>query len=484
MVRGAGPAGRSRPGPPRYYPVFLDVRGRTCVVFGDGAVAEAKVGALQDAGAEVIHVPRAYREGDLEGAFLAVEASGNARSQRAARRAADRLGTLLNVLDVPASCDWIAPAVLRRGALQVAVSTAGESPLLAAEIRDRVARDLGAEWGALTALVGGVRRRLKRRGAALDAQRRAQRRLLRSDVRSLLRAGQAAAAEALARDVERAASSPAAPSANGEVVLAGAGPGSAGLLTRDAREALAAADVVLHDALVEPEVLELCGPQTQVVDVGRRSGCRSPSQAEINHLLIAAARQGNLVVRLKGGDPMLLARGGEEIAALAGAGVPVRVIPGISAALAAAGAAGIPLTHRGASASVSIIAGHRTAGRPDRLEAIAAAAETLVVLMPHDLAAIASRIARVVGTCRPAALVVGATTRRQRTVLAPVGEIAAGAHRLQDGAPATLIVGDVVGMFAGAAHHAPDGARYAADGVSAGPQAGRRVSTSRIRTSA
>lgn len=461
MARGSGPAGAAGPADPPYrpapyYPVFLDVAGRRCVVVGDDAIAAAKVAGLRQAGADVVHLRRPYREGDLDGAFLAIEATGDPASRQAARRAADRLGTLLNVLDVPGSCDWIAPAVMRRGPLQVAVSTAGESPLLAQDVRDRLAREYGEEWGEFTSLLGEVRRRLRRDRAPLSTQRSTHRRLMRSAVRSLLRAGQADGAWALARDLEQAVSGSPDTAALGEVVLAGAGPGSAELVTVGTREALAAADIVFHDALIEPEVLRLCGPQVQVVDVGRRSGCHSPSQAEINDLLIEAARDGRQVVRLKGGDPMLLARGGEEMAALIAAGVPVRVIPGVSAAIAAAGAAGIPLTHRGVAASVSIVAGHSASGQSERLEAIAASAETLVVLMPHDLAAIAGRIARVVGADRPAALIIGATTRHERTLRAPVGTIAAAAQRLQRSAPATLVVGEVVGLLDGARNQPPD----------------------------
>lgn len=444
-----GPAGAA--GPPPYYPVFLDLRNRRCVVLGEGDAAEAKASGLREAGAEVLHVRRAYRDGDLEGAFLAIDASGDRGSHEAVRRAADDEGTLLNILDIAGSSDWIAPAVLRRGALQIAVSSAGESPLLAVDVRDRLAAEYGEEWGRFAALLGEVRRRLRENGVQPDAQRRVHRRLMASEVRPLLRAGRQAAALALAQEAERSACARSAPAPLGEVVLAGAGPGSATLLTIGAREALATADVVFHDALVQPEVLRLCGRHTRVVDVGRRAGCHAPSQDAINQLLIDSARTGNHVVRLKGGDPMLLGRGGEEISALLAAGIPLRVIAGVSAALAAPGTAGFPLTHRGVSASVSIVAGHTASGAGDRLEAIAAAAETLVVLMPHDLASLAVRLARVVGSRRPAVLLIGATTPQQRTVRGPLAEIPALAAGLAVRGPATLVVGDVVGLFGGTA---------------------------------
>jgi len=431
-----------------YYPVVLDLHERRCVVLGTTALAEEKALGLRSAGATVVHLPRAFEPGDLVGAYLAIDASDDPEAQRAARAEADRERVLLNVADVTHQCDWIAPALVKRGPLQIAISTSGESPFLARALRERIETMLGEEWGPFTALMGRMRRRLRRAGVPGDVQQDAYRRLLRSSATAMLREGGADSAAALALTIEQSARK-GGREAVGEVVLAGAGPGDPDLLTLGARAVLADADVVFHDALVGPDVLRLCGPRTRLVDVGKRAGRRSASQAAINEAMIAAALAGDLVVRLKGGDPFLFGRGGEEVEALERAGIPVRVIPGVSAALAAPAAAGIPVTHRGVAASVAFVTGHRADGGPAALEALATSVDTLVVLMPADLETIAGRLAAVLGSDRPAAIVSQATTARQRVVRAPIASIAAAARAAHLEPPSTLIVGNVVDVLAG-----------------------------------
>jgi siroheme synthase len=166
--------------------------------------------------------------------------------------------------------------------------------------------------------------------------------------------------------------------------------------------------------------------------------------------MIAAARDGDLVVRLKGGDPFLFGRGGEEVEALQRAGVPVRVISGVSAALAAPAAAGIPVTHRGVAGSVAFVTGHRAGGELTALEGLARSVDTLVVLMPAELDAIAGRLAAALGDDRPAAIVSKATTPEQQVIRGPIGHIAAAARAARVRPPSTLVVGDVVGLLSGA----------------------------------
>jgi uroporphyrin-III C-methyltransferase / precorrin-2 dehydrogenase / sirohydrochlorin ferrochelatase len=430
-----------------YYPVVLDLSGRHCVVLGDTAIAEEKVATLRAIGASVEHLPRPFRTGDLAGAFLGIDASGDTSTHAQVRAEADREHVLLNVVDVARRCDWIAPAVVRRGPLQVAISTSGESPYLARALRERIDGLLGAEWAPFTRLVGGTRRRLRRAGVSGSAQQRIYQRLLHSDALALLRAGEAAAATSVALAIEHGARETSDEPPMGEVVLAGAGPGEAGLVTTATSAVLAGADLVLHDALIDPEVLRLCGSTTRRVDVGKRAGRESISQAEINEMMIDAARAGEFVIRLKGGDPFLFGRGGEEVEALRAAGVPVRVIPGVSAALAAPAAADIPLTHRGLAGSVAIVTGHRADGAVADLERLAEAVDTLVVLMPRSLDVIARRLSRVVGQDMPAAVISCATTAAQRVVRAPLGRIAAVARKARIEAPSTLVVGAVVDVL-------------------------------------
>jgi uroporphyrin-III C-methyltransferase/precorrin-2 dehydrogenase/sirohydrochlorin ferrochelatase len=431
-----------------YYPVVLDLHERRCVVFGDTELADEKAAGLRTAGAAVDHLRRAFQAGDLAGAYLAIDASGDADGQREVRAEADREHVLLNVADVTHQCDWIAPALVKRGPLQVAISTSGESPYLARALRERVEVMLGEEWGPFTELIGRMRRRLRRAGVSNAAQQRAYQRLLRSEVPALLRDGDADGAAELALIVEQGAHEPEGSAPMGEVVLAGAGPGDPELITLAARAVLGDADVVFHDALIDARVLRLCGPRTRLVDVGKRAGRRSITQPEINDLLIDAAIAGDLVVRLKGGDPFLFGRGGEEVDALQHAGIPVRVIPGVSAALAAPAAAGIPVTHRELAASVAFVTGHRAGDRPNELIDIARAVDTLVVLMPAQLDAICRSLTVALGADRPAAIVSHATSADQRVVRAPIGRIAAVARAAQVAPPSTLVVGHVVNVLA------------------------------------
>src|SRR5207237_125008 len=256
-------------------------------------------------------------------------------------------------------------------------------------------RRLGGEWGRFAELVGEGRRRLRAGGVGLSAQESVYRALLRSDARDQLRDGRLDRARFTAAAL--ATSGP-----RGRVTLAGAGPGAPELLTVAARDAIFEADLVLHDALVDPSVLRLCGPRTRVVDVGRRAGRRGVSQEEVNDLLVSAAGDGRDVVRLKGGDPFVFGRGGEELEAVLAAGIEVRVIPGVSSATAAPALAGIPLTLRGVSSSVTFVTARPAAGLAD-LERAAGSADTLVVLMVgSDLPAVADRLAAVRGSRCPA----------------------------------------------------------------------------------
>jgi uroporphyrin-III C-methyltransferase/precorrin-2 dehydrogenase/sirohydrochlorin ferrochelatase len=430
-----------------YYPVFLDLHERRCVVLGDTPLAEEKALGLQATGADVVHLRRLFQAGDLSGAYLAIDASDDPDAQRGARDEADRERVLLNVADVTHQCDWIAPAVVRRGPLQIAISTSGESPFLARTLRERLEAMFGEEWGPFTALLGGMRRRLRRAGVGSDAQQRAYRRLLRSGASVMLRDGDEDGAAAVALGIEQGAHATER-TPMGEVVLAGAGPGDPDLVTLGTRAVLADADVVFHDALVGPEVLRLCGSRTRLIDAGKRSGSRPGAQADINAAMIGAARAGDLVVRLKGGDPFLFGRGGEEVEALRRAGVPVRLIPGVSAALAAPAAAGIPVTHRGVAASVAFVTGHRAGGENTALAELARSVDTLVVLMPAELDSLARRLSAALGADRPAAIVSKATTPEQQVIRAPIGGIAAAARAANVLPPSTLVVGDVVDVGA------------------------------------
>lgn len=420
----------------RYYPVFLDLAGQRCVVIGDGELAREKAAGLREAGASVRAVSTAdFSPGILAGSRLVVDASDDPEVNRVAWDECERAGILINVVDRPERCRFIAPAIVRRDPVVIAISTSGESPFLASALRARLERWLGREWGPLAALVGRIRRDLRARGVSIAEQTRAYRRILASDVRALLREGKAVEAN---RRAVVLANKP-----EGRVALVGAGPGDAELITVKGRELLADADYVLHDALVSAETLAWCGPHTRLEAVGKRGGEDSASQDEITARLIELAREGHFVVRLKGGDPFLFGRGGEELRELTAAGTDVLVVPGVTSALAAGASIGVPATLRGVASSVAITTAR--GGDTGRIRQIAAASDTLVVLMARtNLAEIASEIALAVGAYTPAAVVSRATLPDQRSVCGPIGDIARLADEARLSAPATLIVGDVV----------------------------------------
>ena len=428
----------------RYYPVFLDLANQPCIVLGDGKFAVEKAAALREAGAHVKVIPSSdYRHGALAGARLVVDASEDAEINRQSWEEAEAAGILINVVDRPAQCRFIAPAIVRRDPLLIAISTEGESPFLASSLRARLERWLGREWGPFTALVGRTRRELRERGVPVAEQTKIYKRLLASDIRKLLRGGNVTAAQHAAAAISRADLG-----AGGRVALVGAGPGDPDLLTVRARELLADADVVLHDALVSAETLALCGPDTRLEDVGKRGGRSSVPQSEITARMTELARAGHFVVRLKGGDPFVFGRGGEELRDLIAAGVDVVVVPGVSAAIAAPAAAGISLTMRGVASSLAVTAGEGDV-QPARLGQLAASADTLVVLMAHGkLEAITATLVEVLGRDRPAAVISSATLPEQETVTGTLGSIAGDVLRAGLRPPATLVVGEVVAQAA------------------------------------
>ena len=424
----------------RYYPIFLDLAGQPCVVLGEGKLAAEKAAGLREAGAHVrVIAAREYRRGDLAGARLVIDASEDPVINRRSWDEAEQAGILINVVDRPAQCRFIAPAIVRRDPLVIAISTSGESPYLASALRVRLERWLGWEWGTFTLLVGAVRKRLRSHGVPIAEQTKVYRRLMRSNVLELLRACRCE--EAASRIAYLARTDVAHP---GRVALVGAGPGDPNLITVRGRELLADADFVLHDALISKETSALCGPGAKLELVGKRGGADSARQDHITTRMIELARQGYLVVRLKGGDPFVFGRGGEELRDLINAGVDVVVVPGVSSALAAPAAIGVPVTMRGIASSVAITTARSGAGRHE-LRELARSADTLVVLMARSgLDEVGAELTAVLGGARPAAIVSNATLPNQRVVTARLDAIASAANQAGIETPATLIVGDVI----------------------------------------
>ena len=462
---------------PFQFPLALEITGRRCVVVGGGVVAEAKVRALLDAGAAVVVISeeispglaelarrgeielaeRGYRRGDLAGTLL-VFTTGDRSVNAAVFAEAEAAGVLCNAHQDSAHCHFASPTVTRRGDLVVAVSTGGRAPTLAGYVRDALSAGLPDEIGALIDLVAEIRQ--ENIAPADTAERgRLWRTALDHDVLGLLGSGQWEAARRLIRGVlagrtgeepTGAIPSPAPfsgmageePFAGGRVSIVGAGPGDPDLITVRGRAALDGADVVVHDRLVHPDLLA----GRVALDVGKDPGRHPVPQDGINALLIALARQGKRVVRLKGGDPFLFGRGSEEAEALAAAGIPFEVVPAPTSALAALAYAGIPATDRRAASSVAIVTGHSADGQAVDWERVANATDTLVVLM--GLARISEIVDRLVAAGRPpatpAAVVSRGTLPDQRVVGAELARIPAAVSAAELPGPALLVVGEVV----------------------------------------
>ncbi|HEV8304556.1 MAG TPA: siroheme synthase CysG [Gemmatimonadales bacterium] len=426
------------------YPAFLVLRERRCVVVGGGAVAEQKVTGLLEAGARVTVVSpavsprldelaaagaiairrRPYRRGDLAGAFLAIAATDDRAVNRHVWTEAEAAGVLLNAVDDAPHCSFVAPAVHRQGDLAVAVSTAGKSPALAVRLRDRIAGLVGPEYGALLDHLGDLRPEVARRIRDPRARTRFWYRLV----------------DRLMPDGLRAPAVPRGGGARGVVYLVGAGPGDPGLITRRGLEILRTADVIVYDRLVHPDLLREAPERAE-----RRA--HAPPQEAVNALLIERARAGRVVVRLKGGDPFVFGRGGEEARALQAAGVRHEVVPGVTSVVAAPAAAGIPLTDRSYGSAFAVVTGRQGDAAPDLDWAALARLPALVVVMGlRALPEIAARLMRhgVPGD-RPAAVIASATLPNQRTVVGTLAGIADQAKQAGLGPPATLVVGEVVG---------------------------------------
>ena len=451
-----------------FYPVFLNLRDRRVVVIGGGAVAEQKVVGLLEAGAGVVVVSpeltwkledlaatgaitlerRAYREGDLAGAFVAIAATDERGVNARVWAEAETRGIPLNAVDDLPHCSFIAPSVHRVGDIAVAISTGGKSPAFAVRLRERIATLVGIEHAQFVDLLGELRPTVAARVPDARTRTRLWYDIVDSDAVEAVRRGDVAAARRRIEELVAAATGTATAQrpTPGIVYLVGAGPGDPGLLTVRGLSLLRTADVVVYDRLVHPDTLAWAAPWAERVFVGKRAGGHSIEQDRTNELLIERARAGHVVVRLKGGDPFVFGRGAEESEALRQAGIAVEVVPGVTSAVAAPAAAGIPVTHRRLASAFAVAAGHECAGESDLDWAALVRIPTLVFLMglrglPRITAELLRHGARPEA---PAAVIAHATLPTQQTVVGTLETIAALAAGAGLESPATLVVGEVV----------------------------------------
>ena len=449
----------------KLYPLFADLAGRRVLVVGGGAVAERKAEALLEAGAVVavgapaltatlqdwaatgrisVHAG-GFEETWLDDCWLVIAATDEPLVNRRIATLATRRRLFVNVVDDADLSSFHVPAVIDRAPLTIAISTGGAAPVLARLMRERLEAWLDPALGPLAALTARWRGRIRARLPELGARRRFYERLLTGAVPALLRGAQSAQAEAEAERLLAEAPTTTA----GSVVLVGAGPGDPGLLTLRGHRALHEADVILHDRLVSREVLALARRDAERVEVGKEAGNHHVTQEHIHQLMLEHARAGRRVVRLKGGDPFVFGRGGEELEYLRVHGVPYEVVPGITAALACAAYAGVPLTHREHAQSVRLVTAHCRRSQ-DTLDwhALAQERQTLAVYMGvGELAALQERLlAHGRAPATPFALVENGSRPEQRVVtgtLARLSELAR-VHAVQS--PALLILGEVAAL--------------------------------------
>lgn len=449
----------------RLFPLFADLRNRTVLVVGGGSVARRKVTALLDTGARIVvgapaldselatlaaedrieTIAGDFVESWLDDAWLVIAATDDGAANRAIASAAEARRIWANVVDDAELSSIHLPARVERGPLQIAISSGGGAPMLARHLREQLEIQFDESLGALAELLQRSRASIRERLPDLPARRRFFDRVLSGPIPALLRRGDAISAErALQANLD--ATTP----VHGRVALVGAGPGDPGLLTLRALRLLNEADVIFHDRLVSDEVLALARRDAELIEVGKQvGGNHDATQSTIHRLLVEHAKAGKRVVRLKGGDPFVFGRGGEELEALQLHGIDFEVVPGITAAIACGAYAGIPLTHRDHAQSVRFVTAH-TKDADDGIDwrALAQDHQTLAFYMGvSGLERIRDRLAthgRSPNT--PVALVENGARAGQRVVVGTLAELPelARVHRVS--APAILFVGEVAAL--------------------------------------
>lgn len=445
-----------------HLPIFCQLRQRDCLLVGGGDVAERKARLLLDAGANVTvnaldFTPQFQVWADsqmltlvqgefipslLDNCWLAIAATDNETVNQQVSDAAEARRIFCNVVDAPRQASFIMPSIIDRSPLMVAVSSGGTSPVLARLLREKLESILPLHLGQLARYAGHLRARVKQQFATVGERRRFWEKLFVND-----RLAQSLAnddRQAVADTTEQLLTEPL--EHRGEVVLVGAGPGDAGLLTLKGLQQIQQADVVVYDRLVSDDIMNLVRRDADRVFVGKRSGYHCVPQEEINQILLREAQKGRRVVRLKGGDPFIFGRGGEELETLCEAGIPFSVVPGITAASGCSAYSGIPLTHRDFAQGVRLVTGHlKTGGELDWAN-LAVEKQTLVFYMGLNQApAIREKLtAHGMAEDMPAAIVENGTAVTQKVVSGTLGQLDILAQQMAS--PALIIVGRVVGL--------------------------------------
>ena len=447
-----------------FFPIFLKLHGRPCVVVGGGEVALRKVGMLLKAEAEVtvvapelcealaelrsvgriVHLPERFSPFQIDGAWLVIAATDDAEINRWVSDAAQVRNIPVNVVDTPALCTFVVPSVVDRSPIVIAISSGGKAPVLARMLRARLETMIPATYGRLATLAAEFRERVKQRFANMQQRRMFWEDVFQGAIAERVLSGQEEAArtgliEALEGDREAGH--------RGEVYLVGGGPGDPDLLTFRALRLMQQCDVVVYDKLVSDGVMELVRRDAERIYVGKERDRHTLPQEDINALLARLALEGKRVLRLKGGDPFIFGRGGEEIETLMEHGVPFQVVPGITAACGVASYAGIPLTHRDFAQSVLFTTGHLRDGSFDLdWPALVRPRQTVVIYMGlTGLAEICTQlVAHGLPASTPAAVVQQGTLPSQRVVAGTLADLAELVAAAGLETPCLTVVGEVV----------------------------------------
>jgi uroporphyrin-III C-methyltransferase / precorrin-2 dehydrogenase / sirohydrochlorin ferrochelatase len=449
----------------KFLPIFLDIKQRPCIVVGGGEVAARKASqlisahgkvsivapslnaellALLDKG-EIEHIPQEFFEACLDACVLVIAATDDAHVNEQVSKFAQARNLPVNVVDNPALCSFIMPSVVNRDPVQIAISTGGASPVLARLLRARLETMVPSAYGRLALLMQDFRDRVKQRFTSMQQRRRFWEQVLQGPVAEMLFAGQdKAALEALEKQLEDVDSEI---DRGGEVYLVGGGPGDPDLLTFRALRLMQQAEVILYDRLVAPVIVDMCRKDAERIYVGKEQDRHAVPQAEINQLLVKHAKAGKRVLRLKGGDPFIFGRGGEEIESLMEEGISFQIVPGITAAAGCASYAGVPLTHRDYAHSCIFVTGHMKDGKLDlNWQSLVQPRQTLAVYMG---------VTGIETLCRgliehglsgetPAAVIQQGTRPEQRTYVGKLNNLAQIIASHDVTPPSMLIIGEVV----------------------------------------
>ena len=466
-----------------FLPIFINIRDRNCLVVGGGKIAARKIDLLLNAGACVtvvapeldielfekadqgvfVYRNETFTPAHIDNVALVIAATNNLLVNQAISEAAKKLCIPVNVVDNPDLCSFIVPSIIDRSPVLVAISSSGKSPVLARLLRAHLETIIPEAYGRLATYAANFRSRVKKHFSHSEKRRLFWEKELQGPFAEMVFAGKDKDAQDY---LERSLRDEIDEAPLGEVYLVGAGPGNPDLLTFRAMRLMQQADVVVYDRLVSPEILNMVRRDAQRIYAGKEHRNHSMSQESINELLVRLAKENKRVLRLKGGDPFIFGRGGEEIETLASSGIPFQVVPGITAASGVAAYAGIPLTHRNYAQSCIFVAGHLKNGSVDLdWPTLVKPNQTIVIYMGLlGLSVLCQKLSsHGLSEKTPAAIVQQGTTHNQRVLIGSLGTLPDLAQSSNLTPPTLIIIGEVVNLHQSLTWFKPQHNLYASD---------------------